>query len=369
MTPTILLFTGPPAPSSVVESSCTITGFEPPFSRLFDLSATRTTTTTTTTTTAAAAVSTVASSPNTTPYTTAWRSLPLNRQPLHTGFTQNHPANVSTFSNAAFFTTADATALDLGDDDDDDEDDDDVDDDDGEAGMTALAVASQDLLTQFCEQSIGLHTMSDAMDSQSLVDCTTESFTTSILSQDVHGQVARPRHLSDLEDVPSAKQVTSLEPQTITLNIIVGVLSVAQPRTVTTRWGTSLSLIELLVGDDTATGFAVTFWVPTEKVAESDVVALRRQDVVLLENVALHVFRNKVYGQSLRRGLTKLHLLWRADGSGHYSSRSLRAKGQDPQREKTRIVKDWVIRFVGLDPQARRTRSGSSWDRPPDDSQ
>ncbi|KAG5984273.1 hypothetical protein E4U55_005431 [Claviceps digitariae] len=360
MTPTILLFTGPPAPSSVVELSCTITGFEPPFLHLFDLSTTTTTTTTTTT----AAASTVAPSATTNPYTTAWRSLPLTRQPLHTGFTQIHAANVSTFSNGAFFTTADATALNL-------ENEDDDDDDSQEAGMTTMVAASQDLLTQFCEQSIAVHTMSDAIDSQSLIDCTTESFMTSILSEDGHGHghVARPRHLSDLEDVPSAKQVTSLEPQTITLNIIVGVLSVAQPRTVTTRWGSSLSLIELLVGDDTATGFAVTFWVPKDKVAESDVVALRRQDVVLLENVALHVFNNKVYGQSLRRGLTKLHLLWRADGSGHYSSRSLRAKGEDPQREKTRIVKDWVIRFVGLDPLARRTRSGSSWDRPPDDSQ
>ncbi|KAG5925558.1 hypothetical protein E4U42_004183 [Claviceps africana] len=348
MTPTILLFTGPPASSSVVEPSCTVSGFEPPFIHLFRLP-------TTTTTTAAA--SAPAATP--TPYTTAWRSLALHRQPLHTGFTQTHAANVSTFANGAFFTTAEATVLDL-------DDDDDHDDDDSHEGATTTTPASQDLLAQFCEQSIGLHTMSDAWDSQSLVDCTTESLTTSVLSQDAH--VARPRHLSDLEDVPSAKQVTALEPQTITLNIIVGVLSVAQPRTVTTRWGSSLSLIELLVGDDTATGFAVTFWVPKHEVAESDVVALRRQDVVLLENVALHVFQNKVYGQSLRRGLTKLHLLWRADGSGHYSSRSLRARGGDPQREKTRLVKDWVMRFVGLDPQARR-RSGSSWDRPPDDSQ
>ncbi|KAG5951898.1 hypothetical protein E4U53_002054 [Claviceps sorghi] len=349
MTPTILLFTGPPAPSSVVEPSCTVSGFEPPFRHLFHLPAATTATTTAT------------------PYTTAWRSLALRRQPLHSGFTQTHAANVSAFANGAFFTTADATVLEL---DDDGDDDDDISLEGPVTTTTTTTTtttpASQDLLTQFCEQSVGLHTMSDAVDSQSLVDGTTESFTTSILSDDA--RVARPRHLSDLEDVPSAKQVTALEPQTITLNIIVGVLSVAQPRTVTTRWGSSLSLIELLVGDDTATGFAVTFWLPTDQVAASDVVALRRQDVVLLENVALHVFRNKVYGQSLRRGLTRLHLLWRADGGGHYSSRSLRAKGRDPQREKTRIVRDWVLRFVGGDARARR-RSGSSWDRPPDDSQ
>lgn len=119
------------------------------------------------------------------------------------------------------------------------------------------------------------------------------------------------------------------------------------------------------MGDDTATGFAVTFWVPADKVAESDVVKLRRQDVVLLENVALHVFRGKVYGQSLRRGLTKLHLLWRGEGGGSYSTRSLRS-GENPQIEKTRVVREWVLRFVGLD---RGLVKGVDWDKPPDDTQ
>ncbi|KAG6100533.1 hypothetical protein E4U30_004529 [Claviceps sp. LM220 group G6] len=338
MTPQILLFTGPPSPSSVVETRCTITEFEPPFLHLFDLPPPPTT-----------SASTSSTAP---PFLAAWRSLALIRQPLHTGLTQCHAASLSTFSNGAFFTTADVTGL----------------DGDVSRDTAATATTSQDLLTQFCEYSI-MHTMPAPLDSQSLLDVTAESFTTSILSDD-GAPIAYPRHLSDLKDVPSAKKVTALQPQTISLNLIVGVLSVAQPRTVTTRWGTSLSLVEVLVGDDTATGFAVTFWVPQAEVAQSPVVALRRQDVVLLENVALHVFRNKVYGQSLRRGLTKLHLLWRADGSGYYSSRSLRARGENPQREKTRIVKDWVIRFVGLDPQiGTRTRTGVSWDRPPDDSQ
>ncbi|QPG94404.1 hypothetical protein C2857_005924 [Epichloe festucae Fl1] len=353
MTPKLLILTGPPSCSSIVESSCTITGFEAPFLHLFDLDLDLD---------LDLGLQTAGSfpPPPTAQCAAAWRSLPLTRRPLPTGlgFTQTHAVDVSTFSNGAFFTTADATALD-------------DDDDDYDGPSHEDTSATSDLLTQFCEKSLRVHTSDDTSDSQSQSQSLhlTESFTTSsILSEDEHP--ARARHLSDLGHVPSAKQVTSLAPQTITLNIIVGVLSVAQPRTVTTRWGSTLSLVEVLVGDDTAAGFAVTFWVPSDKVAGSDVVALRRQDVVLLENVALHVFRDKVYGQSLRRGLTKLHLLWRADGSGHYSSRGLRAKeGGNPQREKTRIVRDWVARFVGLDPQARRTRGGSSWDRPPDDTQ
>ncbi|KAK2595436.1 hypothetical protein QQS21_006846 [Conoideocrella luteorostrata] len=329
MAPKRLLFTGPPS-SSITEASCSVATFETPFLNLFNLQPSSQTTT---------------AHPLPPPQYAAWRSLPLTRQPLHTGLTQTHMVNQPQLVSHTFFTTADTTMYETG---------------------PSQDPASQDILTQFCEQSLAAHNSGCSL-SEDSVD-TTDSFLTSIHSD--KEPPAAPSHLSDLEDIPSAKQVTSLHPQTITLNIIVGVLSVAQPRTVTTRWGTRLSLIEILVGDDTATGFAVTFWVPSDRVAESDVVGLRRQDVVLMENVALHVFRDKVYGQSLRRGLTRLHLLWRADGSGCYSSRGLKVKEDScPQREKTRIVRDWVVRFVGLDLKGRIARGASSWDRPPDDTQ
>lgn len=228
--------------------------------------------------------------------------------------------------------------------------------------------ADQDILTQFCEQSLAAHN-SAALETDSFTTTEYTSFmTTSIHSDDAQPPPLLPSHLSDLEDVPSAKQVTSLQPQTITLNIIVGVLSVAQPRTVTTRWGSTLALIEVLVGDDTAAGFAVTFWVPADKVAESEVVKLQRQDVVLMENVALHVFRDKVYGQSLRRGLTRLNLLWRGEGGGYHSTRALgRAGSENPQIAKVRVVRDWVLRFVGLDRMGKK--GVVDWDKPPDDTQ
>lgn len=183
---------------------------------------------------------------------------------------------------------------------------------------------------------------------------------------------AVPSHLSDLEDIPPARRILALNPQTVTLNIIAGIISIAQPRTVTTRWGLSLSLVEILLGDDTKTGFAVTFWLAEENDAAAEISALRRQDVVLMQNVALHVFKDKVYGQSLRRGMTKVRLLWRRDGSGLYSTRELSKRGQmHPQLQKAKQVKDWVLRFVGADvgvkTRARKTRV--SWDRPPDDTQ
>lgn len=142
----------------------------------------------------------------------------------------------------------------------------------------------------------------------------------------------------------------------------------APPRPVTTRWGQTLSLIEVVVGDDTAAGFAVTFWLAADQLHAAAVARLRRKDVVLMENVALHVFRGNVYGQSLRRGLTRFSLLWRSDGSGHYSTRRLDrdAAAEHPQAQKARRVKDWVLRFVGRDAATAVTRPRKSWDSPPD---
>ncbi len=253
---------------------------------------------------------------------------------------------------------------------------------------------AEDVLTQFYEQSLAHHNPlpSSQLDDTNSNDETTTyldetSFltTTSSLSNattTMHHPPPPPvvpPHLSDLEDVPTAAQLLALHPQTITLNLIAGILSIAQPRTVKTRWGKTLSLVEILLGDDTRSGFSVTFWLADDSGGNSDATArtlhqLRRQDVVLLQNVALHVFRGKVYGQSLRRGQTRVHLLWRRRGSGGcYSSRDLAAgrdDGGNPQLGKTARVRDWVLRFVGADSGLDgKVDVLKGWDKPPDDTQ
>lgn len=328
--PKLLLFTGPPPSSALTEASCPIHSFDKPFQDLLGLQGT------------------VSHNDSSETQYAAWRSLPLARQPLQTGCTQ---ANDELRDTTAFFTTADTTTHEF-------------------TGSTNQG-QGQDVLTQFCEQSLAVHNSNAGAELESLNTTESTSFTTSSFQSDNQAPPpVLPAHLSDLEDVPSAKKITSLQPQTVTLNLIVGVLSVAQPRTVTTRWGSTLSLVEVLVGDETATGFAVTFWVPTDKVSECDVIRLRRQDVVMMENVALHVFRDKVYGQSLRRGLTRLHLLWRGQGGGYYSTRSLtRAGHENPQASKTKAARDWVLRFVGLERKGNSRRGIVDWDKPPDDTQ
>ncbi|CRK19973.1 hypothetical protein BN1708_003260 [Verticillium longisporum] len=282
----------------------------------------------------------------------SWRSLPLTRQRLETGLSQVHayPNTPALQPDANFFTTSLTTST--------------------------SSSGSHDLTTQFYDHSLAHHTA-------------LPSSPPPLPRAPTH----QPLHLSDLEDVPPAPSLLALHPQTVTLNLIAGVIAPSAPRPVRTRYGATLHVLELLLGDDTRAGFAVTFWLSAadmdmaslssasasaSSTASSTVLRLRRRDVVMLRDVALHVFRGKVYGQSLRRGRTKVSLLYRGgargEGAGCYSGADLR-RGGHPQVDKTRRVWDWVLRFVGGgDEEGARGAGGGKakrrgWDRPPDDTQ
>lgn len=352
MAPKVMLLAGAPAPSTVNEASCTVTKLDARVERFLGLEP------------SSSHEEDHASSGRETSQSikyAPWRSLSLHQRPPHSSFSHVHQlANASASLNADyFFTTADVTD-----------------------GITRSFDETEDLLSQFCEQSLAVH---NPLPSSQLEGETgdpslnsleeTSLLTTSSISKGEvtpHPPLATSSHLSDLEDIPPPKDITAAIPSTITVNLIVGVISIAQPRAVTTRWGRQLSLIEVLVGDDTKSGFAITFWLSSDSISESQLSKLQRQDVVLMRNVALHVFRNKVYGQSLRKGLTQLNLLWRRDGSGYYSTRALgRTAQENPQVEKTRKTKNWVQHFVGSDQTSttRRKRPRKSWDQPPEDTQ
>ncbi|KAM3498480.1 hypothetical protein MY10362_008201 [Beauveria mimosiformis] len=377
----IMLLAGAPPPSAMDESKCTVEYFDEPFSAYINAAETHGTSS-----------SSHHHHHSSTASIAPWRLVTLHRKPLHTGFSLTYSFLTRSFhgdhQDGGFFCPSSLTSSSLYD------------------GSEGLRVEQDEaVLSEFCEQSLAIHrSLSSSQlqydDANTTTTTTTTATATSFLDETsflsslttpTAGGHQRPpapnippaAHLSDLEDVPSAKHVISLQPQTITLNMIVGILSIAQPRSVTTRWGTTLSLVEVLLGDDTKSGFAVTFWLAREamRAGGGECVllgggGLRRQDVVLLQNVALHVFRGKVYGQSLRRGQTKVHLLWskRVDARACYSSRALNAAGDDagvenPQIAKTRLVRDWVIRFVGADPEVKGRNKDDVWDRPPDDTQ
>ncbi|KAJ4018136.1 hypothetical protein NW752_002045 [Fusarium irregulare] len=338
----LLLFAGAPSSSSLTSESCTITQIDDSFAQFLGLVPPKS-----------------KSAPTPLQNLAPWRSLPLNRKPLHTGFSQTHDISVNLANQSEFFTTAEVSF--------------------NKQSQSFEQDEAETLLSQFYDHSLAVHnplpsSRLDSFEETAFEETSFEdtSFMTTVAAVRADATESAPSHLSDLEDIPSASKILALNPQTITLNVIAGIISIAQPRTVTTRWGRTLSLVEILLGDDTKTGFAVTFWLEEHNAAAAEIRALRRQDVVLMQNVALHVFQNKVYGQSLRRGMTKVSLLWRRDGSGLYSTRDLSGRGQmHPQLQKTKQVKDWVLRFVGAAAgvKTRATRARVSWDMPPDDTQ
>ncbi|KAM3530233.1 hypothetical protein NHJ13051_001452 [Beauveria bassiana] len=384
-----ILLAGAPPPSAMDESKCTVEHFDEPF-RAYINAAERHGT-------SSSSSSSSSSHHGSSPTSIApWRLVTLHRKPLHAGFSQTRSFLAQSLygdhRDDDFFCPSSLTASSSS-------------SSSHDESETSRIEQDEAVLTEFCKQSLAIHhslSSSSQLDYDDVNATTTTttsfldetSFLSSLTTPTVGGQqrpaapnIPPAAHLSDLEDVPSAKHVISLQPQTITLNIIAGVLSIAQPRSVTTRWGTALLLVEVLLGDDTKSGFAVTFWLARDAATMVGgggggggdgglLGGLRRQDVILLQNVALHVFRGKVYGQSLRRGQTKVHLLWskRMDARACYSSRALNAARDDagvenPQIAKTRLVRDWVIRFVGADPEVRGRNKDDIWDRPPDDTQ
>lgn len=312
-----------------------------------------------------------------------WRSIPLQRAHVPTGFSQQHdPHIVSRYPTSADFLTTAGISF--------------------EAASQCLSQEDNEsqesrLLAEWYEHSLAQH---DDLGSSQLVPhnsqnpeggyetslATDSDYYKSISITSDEGDTTLPAdedqnddttivvktplrvgpqraadHLSDLEDIPPARYLTSIQPQTMTVTLIVGIISIAAPHTVETRFGTTRTLVEVLVGDETKSGFSVTFWL-SAAAAESGagpLAGLRAQDIVLMRHVALNVFRGRVYGGSLPRGMTAVHLLHRrrrlgaGDAGGHYSGADLaraggaRAGRLHPQLDKTRRVRDWVLKFVG----------------------
>lgn len=191
--------------------------------------------------------------------------------------------------------------------------------------------------------------------------------------------------LSDLKDIPNAGYLQSIIPQTMTVNLIVGIITIYPPRRVVTRqWKREQDLVEMVVADETKTGFNVTFWLPPatsgtmgRNETGPDLSGLRPRDIILLRMVGLSSFRERVYGQSLRKEMTKVDLLHRqpvdaTDVGGIYSLRRIHdhtAREDDQPLTKVRRVREWIKRFVE-DGVGRESESGHRHRQPlPPDTQ
>ena len=291
------------------------------------------------------------------PFYPPWRSIPLERRHLATGYSQG-PG----WLGASFFITSVAESS--------------IQEQcpaPGDLSQIATSESAEEVLSQFFEQSYARH--NDIISSQlATVSSTGLSHHSSDSSYAAtHSSTITPREsflrakeiplcgsLSDLKDIPTALYLNSIHPQTMTVNLIIGIISIQAPRSIKTRHGADIQLVEVLVGDETKSGFGINFWLPAFEAVQDDMRSilsgLRPQDVVSMRNIALSSFRDKVYGQSLRRGMTKLDLLYRnrthrTDSSGCYNAVDLASTTAldshiDSQIKKTARVREWSLRFI-----------------------
>ena len=166
------------------------------------------------------------------------------------------------------------------------------------------------------------------------------------------GAIAGP--ITDLKRIPNADYITHIRPQTMTVNLIVGIISISPARTVRLRRrNAEMEIIDLTVGDETRAGFGISFWLApadSQHNALDDLrkvlSRLRAGDVVLLKNVALACWRGCVFGQSLSRKFAR-------------NSTSVAVISDGESDTKVEKVNRWARDFVGVTPIAQMTRDVS----------
>lgn len=236
----------------------------------------------------------------------------------------------------------------------------------GEASDSQLSNSElvEEVLSQFYEESYARH---EEVSSSQLVPASSQgssqysssecfSFDTTSSAKLDRKDPPNSGPLNHLKDFPNSFYLDSIQPGVMVVNLIVGIISIPEPRTIRTKRGANVELVEALVGDETKSGFGINFWLGSQSQNtdfKQSIRSLRPQDVVLMRNVALDSFRGKVYGQNSRKGFTTVHLLYRSrvdrnDTPGYYTRSDFTAENtSNPQLAKTKFVREWVLKFLG----------------------
>ncbi|RAO65722.1 uncharacterized protein BHQ10_001734 [Talaromyces amestolkiae] len=243
------------------------------------------------------------------------------------------------------------------------------------------------LLSQFYEHSLsvlGTSFSSESDNNDTTLPFDEDSDINEITSSGIAGSAEAvpfpyPCELHNIKDIPNTTYLRSIIPQTPSVNLVVAVIGINPVRRVTARQSKQeLDILEIIVGDETRTGFGVTFWLPRNHkqlntlAAEfrEKILGIRLRDIVLIRNVGLSSFQDLVYGQSLWKGMTKVELLHRQqvdsqDVQGAYSTVAIEtATREDRLLYKVCNVRNWLMNFVGT--KARCGRHDVGQPLPPD---
>ena len=149
-------------------------------------------------------------------------------------------------------------------------------------------------------------------------------------SQDAVLQLSPKLTITSLANLPSATHLRAIYPQTPTPTFLCVLTTQPEIREVYVRkGGYNMNVFEILVADETRSGFKVSFWFRPGQVHLQSPETVRRilegievGDILLLRNVVLNTFRENVYGQSLspniRKAKTTVEVLAKHDGSAGY---------------------------------------------------
>lgn len=190
----------------------------------------------------------------------------------------------------------------------------------GELRLGRSLMSNAELSSQYYQESFSIH-----KNPRALVFTEDSILTTSDESPEEHvlDDAARKTllllnkaRLTKIVDLPDSLQLSQMYPQTVTEDIVVGIIAAKPPQTIITRSKrVTVELIELVVGDGTKSGFCVNLWSSGLEKLSPDHCAydeIRPRDIILFTNIALGSFQGIVHGQSLRRGLTGAVLLHRS---------------------------------------------------------
>ncbi|KAI9688357.1 MAG: hypothetical protein M1822_001306 [Bathelium mastoideum] len=214
--------------------------------------------------------------------------------------------------------------------------------------------------------------LTDSSKFQSFADVEDTDYSLLSLTDDciVDGQtLPTTEHLTDLSALPDSEHITRILPGTMTINIIVGVIDIDPPRTVTVRRQGSpyeMNIVDLHVRDETKAGLRISVWLkPESHIASYDIPhqqsglrpvisRLRRGDVVFFKHVALRTYRAEVCGQSLSserfpNNGTGLALLSRGDGMSWGTGVPVELETLSSiYRAKIERVQSWLAQYLGI---------------------
>ncbi|RPB17250.1 hypothetical protein P167DRAFT_561569 [Morchella conica CCBAS932] len=281
--------------------------------------------------------------PSATEHPAVWRILPLKRKYLHTGFSQRPEVHTPTHLRREEFSQDYNSSID--------------------PSSTTSTNGDDDLNRSFAVHNMPSSPVAGPSDLEASFTSTAAASSFSSITETPAPppmlSIIPSMALTNLQNLPTASYLKSIVPQTMSISAIVGIIQIFEPRTFTTkRYGTQLTIQTLLVGDETSAGFKLDLWLPNGKLTSAGeafvatVDSLRVGDIILVQNMALGFWDNRVNGATLRKDRTRIELIYRVNYSGSRERQQWRAV--DLERvsedrsgvEKVKRVLEYVRNFV-----------------------